>query len=82
MLVGGALTNRPYFKGMKAVALSEYTLIKMSNLEDILKKEPTDLTDEEKDELKDNSDKLTDEQKEAFKDVLTEGEEGEEEEEG
>ncbi len=76
VLVGGALTNRPYFKGLKAVVLSELILAKEMNLEEILTKEPTELTDEEVAFLKEAE--LTDEQKERFKDVLVEGEKEEE----
>lgn len=80
VLVGGALTNRPYFKGLQAVTLSEFTFDEgKMELKDIVTKEATELTDEEKDFLKEKKDELTDEQKETYKDVLTEGEgEGEE----
>jgi len=80
VLVGGALTNRPYFKGLQAIVLSELILAKDKmelKLEDILEKEPTDLEDEEVNFLKENKDQLTDEQKDKFKDVLAEDEGGE-----
>ncbi len=76
VLVGGALTNRPYFKGLAAVVLSEKYIYKEMKIEDILKKDPTELTDEETKEIKDNKDTLSDENKEKFKSVLEEGEEG------
>lgn len=78
VLVGGALTNRPYFKGLQAVMLSEQTLNKEMNLEEILLKKAEELSDEEKAFVKENRDKLTDEQKTSFKDLLEEGEEKEE----
>ncbi len=74
VLVGGALTNRPYFKGLQAIVLSELTIFKeMLTLEEILKKEPTELTDEETALVKEKKDELTDDQKESFKDVIGEG---------
>jgi len=78
VLVGGALTNRPYFKGLKAIVLSELTAVHMK-LEDILSKEVSELTDEEKEEIRTNEDKLTDEQKQKFADVLKANEEETEE---
>ncbi len=77
VLVGGALTNRPYFKGLTAVILSEMTLRKMKTLEDILKIAPGDLEDEDIATLKEHAGELTDEQKETFKDALKEGDGGE-----
>ncbi|MCX6013513.1 MAG: hypothetical protein NTV30_08935 [Chloroflexi bacterium] len=76
VLVGGALTNRPYFKGLKEVVLSELTIYNENTmLEDILKKSPADLTDEEVKEIKEAKDTLTPEQQEAFKDIISEGKE-------
>lgn len=72
VLVGGALTNKPYFKELSPVVLSEH-LIKsfkendMPTLEEVLKKESGKLTDEEKAVLVEHKDELTDEQKETFK---------------
>lgn len=79
VLVGGALTNRPYFKGLQAVILSELIIAKDMKIEDILNKQPSELTDEEQKFLKENAESLTDEQKETFKDALAEGEEKKEE---
>jgi cation transport regulator ChaB/phage I-like protein len=76
VLVGGALTNRPYFKGLTAVILSEMTLRKMKTLEEILKIAPADLADEEIATLKERAGELTAEQKETFKDALAEGDGG------
>lgn len=74
VLSGGALTNRPYFKEL-AMVLSEQTLLSMK-IEDIIKKEPSELTDEETDFIKENKDELSDDDKEKFKSVLEEGKEG------
>lgn len=78
VLVGGALTNTPYFKGLKAIVFSE--LIEDMNLKEILEKEVKDLTDKEKETLKKHKEQLTDEQAEKFKKVFEEEEETEEEE--
>ncbi len=79
VLVGGALTNQPYFKGLQAIALSEFTFDEdeMPSLEEILKKEVADLTEDEKKEINDHEEDLTEEQKETYKTVLEgEGEGG------
>ena len=71
VLVGGALTNRPYFKGLQAVMLSEFTFDdNIMTLEELLAKEVSELTDEEKVFLKEHAAELTEEQKETYKDVL------------
>lgn len=81
VLVGGALTNRPYFKGLQAVMFSEFTFDEDTmTLEELLKKDVSELTDEEKKFLKEHADELTDEQKETYKDILEAEEENEEEE--
>jgi hypothetical protein len=72
VLVGGAITNTPYFKGLKAIVFSESAIKDMDKLEKILAKEIKDLTDEDKKELKTNKEKLTDEQREKFKQVFEE----------
>ncbi len=48
ILVGGALTNRPYFKGMQAVVLSEGGLIKMKKEEilNTIKKQAQDVIED------------------------------------
>lgn len=72
VLTGGALTNSPYFKKLKAVVFSDQDLInfneKNMNIEEILKKDVADLTDEDKATLKTAD--LTDDQKDKYKDIL------------
>lgn len=77
VLVGGALTNKPYFKELDPVAtFSEPSIISQFNdtttmdLTTILAKDVTTLTDEEKAFVREHKDELTDEQKETAKDVL------------
>lgn len=75
VLTGGALTNMPYFKSLKAIVMSENNILyqfneKTMNIEEILKKDVADLTDEEKATLKEKSADLTDEQKDKYKDIL------------
>lgn len=80
VLVGGALTNKPYFKELQAIVLSEPKVnnqfIKTFNenntmiLEDILKKEAATLSDEEKQVVRDNKDKLSTEDLAKFGAVL------------
>ncbi|MCK4553878.1 hypothetical protein KAU19_02865 [Candidatus Parcubacteria bacterium] len=54
VLIGGALTNKPFFKGLKSVIFSEPSIINQFNAEHnmdltkILAKEPGTLTDDEK----------------------------------
>lgn len=81
VLVGGALVNRPYFKSMPAVVLSEEIIIKKDsmNIEEIIIKNLEELTDEEKDFLKDNKDELSDEDKAKFASVIEENAETDEE---
>lgn len=87
VLVGGALTNKPYFKELTpVVAFSEDNIFNqyknnMLNIEEIVLKKVEDLTDEEKTFLKDNTDKLSDEQKATFASVLDVKEEAPKEEE-
>jgi len=84
VLVGGALTNRPYFKGLRAIVLSEFTFEEgdtTMTLEEILAKDIEELTDEEKAFLREHAEELSDEQKETYKDILAEKEEKEEKEE-
>lgn len=81
VIVGGALTNRPYFKNLKAVVLSE-DIIKLSNftmeLDKILKKAPGDLSSEEKDFIRNHESDLSDEDREKFDDILEDDSEEEE----
>ena len=77
VLVGGALTNSPYFKELDAVAVfSEPNIINQfnenqnMNLNEILAKDVSTLSDEEKAFVRDHSAELTEEQKESHKEVL------------
>lgn len=73
VLVGAALTNSPYFKELDpVVTFSEPSIINQfsedtnMNLAEILAKDPSALTDEEKAFLAENVADLTEEQKETF----------------
>jgi len=88
VLVGGALTNRPYFKELDAVVVfSEPQIIHQfsddMDLKQILAKKASELNNEEKDFLRKHKEELNDEQKTAFKSVFDEdgggGASGEEE---
>jgi len=81
VLVGGALTNTPYFKGLKAIVFSEIASKIMKTLKEILLKEPKDLSDEEKETLKKHKEQLSETEIEKFKEVFEEegGEKTEEE---
>lgn len=73
VLVGGALTNMPYFKGLKAIVFSELVPVNMKlELEDILKKEASELSEDEIKFLKENSEDLSDDDKKKFEEVLSE----------
>jgi hypothetical protein len=78
VLVGGALTNKPYFKSMQAVVLSErtlngnYQLFNDMNLQEILAKKVEDLSAEEVTFLKDHKSELSTEQLATFGSVLEE----------
>lgn len=80
VLVGGALTNKPYFKELEPViAFSEPNIINQFNnmtlnLKDILEKKPEDLDDAEKAFLVEHKSELSSEQSEAFKSALDGGE--------
>ncbi len=84
VLVGGALTNSPYFKELTpVVSFSEPSIMKQFNtptmdIKEILSKKPEDLTAEEKAHLVEHKDELNDEQKTAFESVIpADGGEGE-----
>lgn len=75
VLVGGALTNKPYFKELDAVvAFSEPAIIHQfshsMDLNTILAKKAEELTAEEKAFVKEHEAELSDEQKETFKSAL------------
>jgi phage I-like protein len=78
VLVGGALTNKPYFKSLQAVVLSEhnfknYQLFnEKSMLIEILKKDPSALSAEEKAELVASKDQLSAEDLAKFGSVIEE----------
>lgn len=87
VLVGGALTNKPYFKELEPVVsfsepgiINQFSEEKSMNIKDILAKKVADLTDEEKTFLVEHKDELTDDQKTEFASVVgsTEGETEEE----
>ncbi|OJW18784.1 MAG: hypothetical protein BGO51_15550 [Rhodospirillales bacterium 69-11] len=84
VLVGGALTNKPYFKELSpVVAFSEPSIMKQfnsqtMNLNDIVAKKPEDLSADEKAFLVEHKGELTDEQKATFESVIpAEGGQGE-----
>lgn len=75
VLVGGALTNKPYFKELEAVVLSEQIIKKQLNFSDmdlqaILAKKVEDLSQEEKNFLRENKGQLNDEQLASFGSVF------------
>jgi phage I-like protein len=77
VLVGGALTNKPYFKELEpVVAFSEPSIIHQfsedMNLKDIVSKKPEELSDEEKAFVREHQAELTDEQKTEFAAVVEE----------
>lgn len=87
VLVGGALTNKPYFKGLSAIIASDLTIINSTtmDLQTILKKKASELSEDEVKFLKAHMSELNAEQLRKFSDVLASegegaegGEEGEE----
>jgi len=76
VLVGGALTNSPYFKELTpVVAFSEPSIMKQFNsqtmdIKDIVAKKPEELSAEEKAFLVEHKGELTDEQKITFESVI------------
>jgi phage I-like protein len=77
VLVGGALTNKPYFKELEPVVFTEPQIInvnptEMFKLSDIVQKAPAALSEDEKAFLKEHMTELTDEQKATFAEVLQE----------
>lgn len=79
VLVGGAITNRPYFKGLNPVVLSEDILINNDNknmlLSEIIKKNLADLTNDEKSFITSHFNELSDEDKDKFDELKEETEE-------
>jgi len=82
VLIGGALTNKPFFRELDPVAaFSELAISKQfnhsdstMNLNDLLAKNPADLSDAEKAFIKEHATEVPDDKKEGLKDVLGEGE--------
>ena len=78
VLTGGALTKSPYFKELEAVVFSDKFTKKFNdnkndmNLADLLAKDITTLSDEEKAFIKANKDQLTEEQKTSHTAVIDE----------
>src|SRR5215204_2940530 len=75
VLVGGALTNKPYFKELESVvAFSEPSIIHQfsedMNLKDILSKKPEELSAEEKAFVRDHKSELSAEETTALASVL------------
>lgn len=75
VLVGGALTNKPYFKQLEAIVMSDLGIIKKFNdtnmdLEQVRAKAVEELTDEDKQLLRDNKDTLSAEDMEKFGSVF------------
>lgn len=69
VLVGGALTNRPYFKGLNPVVLSEKLIYKHMDLKEISKKVFADLTDDEKSFVTSHFNELDEDVKEKFEEL-------------
>ena len=86
VLVGGALTNKPYFKELEAIVFSEPKIENQFNfsnsnqttmqLEEILKKDVAELTDEERDFLREHKADLNDEQLATFGSVFEDADNG------
>jgi len=77
VLIGGALTNRPYFKGLKPVVLSEDIIINNTinmKLSELIKKDLSSLNDEEKKFITSKFSELEDENKKKFDELKPEEE--------
>lgn len=77
VLVGGALTNKPYFKELTPVLLSENTIKyfkenKFMDIKELMKKKAAELTPEEKAYMKTCKDKMSEAERETFKAVFDE----------
>ena len=73
VLIGGALTNRPYFKGLNPVVLSENLIHKHMDLKEITKKIFTELTNDEKSFVISKFNELNDEELIKFSALFAEG---------
>jgi len=69
VLVGGALTNRPYFKGLNPVVLSENLIHKHMDLKKIMEKVFADLSNDEKSFITSHFSELDEAGKEKFKEL-------------
>jgi len=69
VLIGGALTNRPYFKELNPVVLSENLIIKTMNIKDLIAKNLADLTDDEKAFVTSHYAELDEENKNKFEEL-------------
>lgn len=69
VLVGGALTNRPYFKGLNPVVLSENLIHKHMDLKKILEKVFAELTNDEKSFVTSHFNELDEAGKAKFKEL-------------
>ncbi len=76
VMTGGALTKSPYFKELEAVVFSEKNIKKFNNnnmdLQALLAKDITTLTDEEKAFIKSHASELTEEQKTSHTAIIEE----------
>lgn len=89
VLVGGALTNSPYFKELEpVVAFSDKNIFNQfnessnMNLNELLAKKVSELSDEEKTFIRDHKDELNDDQKESHKEIIDESGDGSDDGEG
>lgn len=90
VLVGGALTNKPYFKELEAIVFSEaniknqltYNETMPEEIKAILEKNSSEWTDDEKALVRANAGHLTDEQKEEHKAILEESDAGSDDDKG
>jgi hypothetical protein len=73
VLIGGALTNRPYFKGLSPVVLSEKIIHKNMNINELSKKSFAELTAEEKSFLTSHFSELDAEANKKFAELFKEG---------
>jgi len=69
VLIGGALTNRPYFKGLNPVVLSEKLIYKHMDLKEIAKKIFADLSNDEKSFITSHFSELDEADKTKFKEL-------------
>jgi hypothetical protein len=73
VLIGGALTNRPYFKGLNPVVLSENLIHKHMDLKKITQKIFADLTNDEKSFVTSHFSDLSEDEVAKFSELFKEG---------